>query len=201
MRTWAAKAAETGVLAGKPRLAFLLLLIAATGLLVSGEAAALRCGNDLITQGDYAYEVRRACGDPDAIQALGDPIHRDYGPSEEIWYYDFGGNRFIRVLHFRDGRLRRVETADQGLEAGEADGDCRPNEINVGMSSYHLIRICGEPVQRERRYLRRSPDPHRYPHLVEDVLVEEWIYEFGSNYLARLVRLEDGEVVSVDTRP
>lgn len=178
-----------------------VLVLAAGGLLGAGEAAALRCGTDLITEGDYAYEVRRACGEPDAIRPLGDPLYRDRGPSEEIWYYDFGDNRFLRALHFREGRLRRIETADRGMGAGEGDGDCRPNEIVAGMSSYRLLRICGEPVQRERRFVRRSPDPRHYPNLVEDVLVEEWIYEFDGGYLPRVVRLEDGEVVSVDTRP
>ena len=170
-------------------------------LLVAGEAPALRCGNELIDEGDYSYEVRRACGEPDAIQPLGSARHRDYRPSEEIWYYDLGSNRFLRALYFREGRLRRIETERRGGGDATADGDCRPQEIVAGMSSYRLLRACGEPVQRERRYVARKPSPERYPHLVEDVLVEEWIYEFGETYLPRLVVLEDGEVVRVDTRP
>jgi hypothetical protein len=176
------------------------LVLLAGVLLAPVPAHALRCGTSLVSVGDYAYEVRQACGEPDAVQPLDDPHHRDYGPSEERWYYDFGDNRFLRVLHFREGRLRRIETSDRGLGAGEGDRDCRPNEIAVGMSSYRLLRICGEPVQRERRHVRRKPAPDKYPHWVTDVLVEKWIYDFGSTYLARIVRLEDGEVVSVDTR-
>ena len=178
-----------------------VVVLAAAGLLLPGEAAALRCGNDLVTEGDYAYEVRRACGEPDAIRPLGDPLYADYRPSEEIWYYDLGNNRFLRALHFRDGRLRRIETQERSGGRGDTDGRCRPGEIVEGMSSYRLLRACGEPVQRERRRVRRHPAPGRAPHLVRDVLVEEWIYEFGGGYLPRLVRLEDGEVVSVETRP
>lgn len=185
--------------AARPAAAALVLGVAA--LAASGDAAALRCGNDLVTEGDFAYEVRRACGEPDAIQPLGDPLHRDHGPDEAIWYYDFGSNRFLRALHFREGRLRRIETPDRGAAAGSGDGRCRPNEIAAGMSSYRLLRTCGEPVQRERRFVRRRPHPEHHPQLVRDVLVEEWIYEFDGGYLPRLVRLEDGQVVSVDTRP
>ena len=171
------------------------------GLLCVDPVFGMRCGTQLISEGDFAYEVRRACGSPSAVQPLGSPLYRDHGPSEELWYYDFGDNRLVRVLHFREGRLRRITTSERGLSPGEGDGRCTPADISAGMSSYRLLRICGEPVQRERRYVRRSPYPERHPHLVQDVLVEEWIYEFGSTYLARLVRLEDGTVVSVETRP
>lgn len=176
-----------------------LVLVAAAGLLGWGEAAALRCGSALVTEGDYAYEVRRACGEPEAIQPLGDPAYHDHGPSEEIWYYDLGDNRLLRALHFRNGRLRRIEVADRATGPGADDGRCRPNEIVAGMSSYRLLRACGEPAQRERRHVRRDAYPGRHSGLVRDVLVEEWFYEFGPNRFARRVRLEDGEVVEVET--
>jgi len=183
------------------RRSILLFGIALLGLLVARDAAAMRCGNQLVDEGDYAYEVRRACGEPDAVQPLGGPFADIYGSDEEIWYYDFGDARFVRVLHFRNGRLQRIETSDRGLGPGEATGHCRPNDIVPGMTSYRLLLVCGVPVQQDRRYVRRTPDPRRFPHLVEDVLVEQWIYEFGGGYLPRLVRVEDGKVVSVDVRP
>lgn len=176
-----------------------LVLAAAAGLLAWGEAAALRCGGDLVTEGDHAYEVRRACGEPAAIQPLDDPAYHDRGPSEEIWYYDLGDNRLLRALHFREGRLRRIEVADRATGSGGGDGRCRPNEIVAGMSSYRLLRVCGEPVQRERRHVRRQAYPQGQSGLVHDVLVEEWFYEFGPNRFDRRVRLEDGEVVAVET--
>lgn len=176
-----------------------LVLAAAVGLVAWAEAAALRCVGDLVTEGDYAYEVRRVCGEPAAIQPLDDPAHHDHGPSEEIWYYDLGDNRLLRALHFLEGRLRRIEVTDRATGSGEGDGRCRPAEIVAGMSSYRLLQACGEPAQRERRHVRRQAFPQGQSGLVHDVLVEQWFYEFGPNRFDRRVRLEDGEVVDVET--
>lgn len=168
--------------------------------LLGGEALALRCGTELVDEGDYAYEVRQACGEPDAIRRLGDRLHREFLLDEAIWYYDFGPTRFLHALHFREGRLRRLETAERG-PTGPADGRCVPSEIVIGMPAFRLLEVCGKPIQKEARYggLSRRSRHSSYP-VVQRVLVEEWIYVFDDRYLPRIIRLEDGEVVSVETK-
>ena len=89
-------------------------LILCLGVLLADCARAdeyFRCGNALVEKGDTTYEVLRACGGPD---------YREYLPhtAEEAWFYDCGANRFIKILTFRNSRLRRIDTGGYGSEHG-----------------------------------------------------------------------------------
>lgn len=188
------------------RNAFAPVAIALASLAYAAPSAALRCGGELVEEGDYAFEVRQACGAPTAVEhkppAADHHRHHDRAVREERWYYDLGPNRLLRVLHLRDGRVRRIDTRDHGLGERGAAGECEPREIRRGMTSYRLLRRCGAPAQRERRALERPTDPDDPAHHHEGVVwYEEWIYTFDDRYIPRRVRLVAGEVESVDTVP
>ncbi|MDZ7828569.1 MAG: DUF2845 domain-containing protein [Halofilum sp. (in: g-proteobacteria)] len=183
------------------RIVRLLIVVAGSFVLLSiaPRVEALRCGSDLVREGDLAYEVREACGGPDWVQS-----HRaGYGGGEEVWHYNFGPNDLIRIMHFRDGRLRLVRTAGRGFIEPKQPGSCRPGDIATDMSALELLQRCGRPVQRERGWVHyrldrpglRHPKHGRY----QEVFVEDWYYDFGDNYLVRKLRLVDGIVVEIDT--
>lgn len=168
-------------------------------LLFAPPAEALRCGNDLVREGDPAYRVQRACGKPDWIGSY----YRGHGAREEVWHYNFGPNELIRVMRFREGRLQRIETAGRGFVEPRQPGSCRPAEVVAGMSAPELLQRCGEPVQRtsglvthhaNRQDLSRRKQARRF----HPVFVEDWYYEFGSSYLPRKVRLMDGIVAEIE---
>ncbi len=180
------------------------LVAVCTGLMLMivsvPPAEALRCGSDLVREGDPAYRVQRACGEPDWTRSW----RPGYPAGDEIWHYNFGPNDLIRVMHFRDGRLRRIETAGRGFIEPDEPGACRPTEVAKGMSAHELLQRCGEPVQREagrmKYYSDRPTLPHRKRHhRFHPVFVEDWYYEFGSGYLPRKVRLMDGIVAEIRT--
>ena len=176
-----------------------LLLIPVLALLAT-PAHALRCGTDLVREGDPAYQVRRACGEPGWIGRY----HWDHGAHAEVWHYNFGPNDLIRILHFRDGRLQRIETAGRGFVEPREPGSCRPAQILPGMSAHELLQRCGRPVQREGPFLKHLSDrvtrpSHGRVHRFHRAFVEDWYYEFGSGYLARRVRLVDGIVERIET--
>lgn len=178
------------------------LAVGACAALLATDAAAMRCGGQLIGEGDRSYEVRRACGPPQAIEPLERHRYRHHAPHDETWYYDFGDQRLLRVLSFRDGELRRIETRARGLgDDNSGQGACRPTEIVAGMTRYELVRRCGEPAERTHRHVLRQALPKTHPHLLEEVVVEEWFYDFGRTYLPRRLRLVDGEVVEIESRP
>ncbi len=89
------------------------------------ELHAFRCGNDLIQEGDLKIEVLRACGEPISIESWEEvksiPIYR-YGilwhtvaaVKVEEWVYNLGPNRFMRIVRFENGRVKKIEAGDYG---------------------------------------------------------------------------------------
>ena len=84
----------------------------------AAPAQALRCGNDLVTRGDRASEVRALCGEPAQIderqerrtRGVLDRLSGAYVEVSETveiaeWTYDFGPRRLVRQLRFENGRL------------------------------------------------------------------------------------------------
>ena len=169
------------------------------GLTAAESAWALRCDGDLVREGDPAYRVREACGPPDHITPLQGYPRQAGVPDEELWYYNFGPNQLVRELHFRNGRLVAIRTSSRGFREPESPGHCRPNRISTGMSGYELRSLCGPPDQREAYRLLRPLERDGIVLGHRQVWVEDWYYDFGSRYLDRRVRLEDGRVQRVET--
>jgi len=96
---------------------------------------AVRCQNRLVSLGDAQFEVLEKCGDPawrgGWEEAPNRTVSRYYdykrhrykapestrGPLRiDVWAYNFGSNRFVRYLHFENGRLIRIETGEKGSD-------------------------------------------------------------------------------------
>ncbi len=91
-------------------------------------AETLRCGDDLITEGDPLARVLRLCGAPVDIQRsvelreptywIGGRLVRAAGGWREVpietWTYNFGPNSFMRRLRFEDGAVVEIETLGYG---------------------------------------------------------------------------------------
>jgi hypothetical protein len=96
-------------------------------LMVAAPAFAMRCGTDLITTGQYSYEVLEHCGEPveqhfvtqylssNGLYVVVSPI------VVEEWIYDFGPTRLQRRLLFQDGQLIRIDTLDRGIVIEDRD--------------------------------------------------------------------------------
>jgi len=67
-----------------------------------------------------------------------------------------------------------------------------------------VLEVCGEPAKQERTWIQRAPQYelggqyHSFPG-TEDVPVDLWTYDFGSNKLLQRVRFIDGIVDSIVT--
>ena len=101
----------------------ILLLLTLTSL----PAYALRCGNRLVSEGDTKLELLRHCGEPEHKS-----WRKEYYPIRvydrhtgeyrlareerlvEEWIYNFGPNRFMQSILFRDGRIDKIESLDYG---------------------------------------------------------------------------------------
>ena len=77
---------------------------------------------------------------------------------------------------------------------------CGSRIITRGDSADKILRYCGEPESVQRRYSERgyiSEYGRRFPGFVEELIIEEWTFNFGPQKLMRVVRLENGFVADV----
>ncbi|MGB8336029.1 MAG: DUF2845 domain-containing protein [Desulfobacterales bacterium] len=117
---------------------FLLILVALFVQLwlytdVAADETTLRCGGGLVSIGDTSSKVFEKCGEPTNeskweeghntwISQIYDYEKERYQLPElikgpilmELWTYDLGSNKFIRYLHFANGRLIRIKTGEKG---------------------------------------------------------------------------------------
>jgi Protein of unknown function (DUF2845) len=80
---------------------YLTLFALVTTAAVYSDAAAMRCGTNLIEPGDSQYEVAMKCGKPAFIE-------------QNRWHYDGGPHTFIKILFFTNGQLQAIENGDYG---------------------------------------------------------------------------------------
>jgi hypothetical protein len=114
----------------------LLLPVAALALAVStGPAFALRCGTDLVIEGQTKFDVLLRCGAPSftdgrleyrpggpnptiprPIESLGQtyPFASGRETQVEEWVYNFGPTQLMSVLIFENGRLIEIRTLGYG---------------------------------------------------------------------------------------
>jgi len=90
----------------------LFCLLLAGLLLPASQAAALRCGSDLIDEGDLKFQVLRACGEPLSREIIGTSERPGRGSREyvlllEEWIFEI--NRYYYSLIFEGNRLVRIE--------------------------------------------------------------------------------------------
>lgn len=181
------------------------LLMLATALCLPASAGdSMRCGDRIVATGAMPAEVLGACGppayrDPWVFQH---PVHHGAVADVEEWYYNFGPNQLLRILRFRHGRLAEIGADGYGYAEPPARR-CEPGAIVEGLSKFRLLLLCGAPATREALSLLRPLRDRRtgaiVPGYEEPVYGERWVYDFGSRYLLRLVTLEDGRVVDVDS--
>lgn len=79
---------------------------------------------------------------------------------------------------------------------------CEHKLISVGDHASKLLRYCGKPdsvrSRRAQRALVGNVGQALFPAFAEDLLIEEWTYNFGPNKLMRIVRLENGIVADIE---
>lgn len=96
-------------------------------LLVATDANAMRCGHQLVQQGDYKLDVLERCGEPDSVErrtaVRGSRLRHPQGALEidqfqeveiEVWIYNFGPRKLKQLLEFEDGVLKSIRSLDHG---------------------------------------------------------------------------------------
>ncbi|WP_423824118.1 DUF2845 domain-containing protein [Salinisphaera sp. SPP-AMP-43] len=165
----------------------------------------MRCSGQLVTEGDPAVSVWHACGEPSFRDPWWGNAPAQNPPMME-WTYNHGPQRLLEQVVFRNGRVVAIRSAGYGFinNGIPPSGSCNPSTIQPGMTKLQLLLSCGHPVQQTGWYIgstiiREGGQAYFLHHAVQPVYRERWIYNFGARYLLREVRLENAEVVAVDT--
>lgn len=184
-----------------------LIVFGAFGL-DADAADSMRCGSRLVAVEDRAAEILAACGEPDFREVYSYPGAEEANVIGDVeqWTYNFGPNQLLRVLKLRNGRLVDIESDGYGFRP-DAAARCDPSALVGGLSKFRLVRTCGEPLTRRNLGYVQTPRPLRggqaggYPRprrtYAVEVYREEWVYNFGSRYLLKIVTIEDGVVSDV----
>ena len=88
-----------------------------------GHPAAGRCDIGGIHKGTSQYEILQRCGEPafkdtrqeERLIVVDKNTNRLTITRIDEWTYNFGPNRFLRILKFENGELVDVETGDRGF--------------------------------------------------------------------------------------
>lgn len=84
-------------------------------------AFAMRCGTNLVTEGQYMFEVLASCGEPVEQHVRTQYLGASGGflvlwpVVVEEWIYNLGPSRLQRRLLFQDGQLFQIDTLEKGI--------------------------------------------------------------------------------------
>lgn len=103
----------------------LAVAVAVVWVPVVGQAASLRCGTGLVSDGASKSDVVAKCGEPVSRESRteseevktkdGDTsTKRVVQKTFEEWTYNFGPNRLMQVVVFENGKLIEVKSAGYG---------------------------------------------------------------------------------------
>jgi Protein of unknown function (DUF2845) len=93
----------------------LILILALVPTFALGQT--MRCGSELITEGTSQAKVAALCGQP--VQVIHPPAYDAVAPGasdvqEEFWIYNFGPNKFMQRIRFRNGRVASITSVGYG---------------------------------------------------------------------------------------
>jgi hypothetical protein len=88
---------------------------------------ALRCGNNIVSQGDSTMLLLRNCGEPTLKEQFVDRVpvraydqvrNESYTTYDEqpydVWTYNFGPRRFVQRITIKGGKIYRIESQGYG---------------------------------------------------------------------------------------
>lgn len=100
---------------GHPKASLVAVILALIPTLAFGQS--ISCGNKLVTEGMSQAKVAALCGQP--AQVVHPPAYDVVVPGasdveEEIWIYNFGPNKLMQRVRFRNGIVANIGSVGYG---------------------------------------------------------------------------------------
>lgn len=182
--------------------AALFVLAVVTG----SEALALSCNGKIVSEGDDIASVLVACGKPATREERQEVViiredggaKREQTVTIEEWTYNFGPDRLIQVLTFRNGTLANIRSGGYGYRNEAVPGTmCGDRFPSIGQTKAEVLLACGEPFSRAKSsetVTERVDEKTKREVLIP---VEEWTYNFGPDRFVRVFRFRDNRLVEI----
>ena len=84
-------------------------LVVVSGFAQQRTVRSIRCGTDIVRLGATSFELLQKCGEPDLKEII-----EAREETSEIWTYNCGTGRFIKVITLRGGKVWRIEEGVRG---------------------------------------------------------------------------------------
>ncbi|HUN55156.1 MAG TPA: DUF2845 domain-containing protein [Smithella sp.] len=97
---------------------FFLSAIYCILVLVTGNALAFRCGNEIVNAGDSSASAQTKCGDP---VRYGSGTEKIKGKTEYVTkeFYNCGENDFLYSVSIYNGIIVRIDSVERGTGKGQ----------------------------------------------------------------------------------
>jgi Protein of unknown function (DUF2845) len=100
---------------GHMKSSFVVVILVLLPTVALGQS--LRCGTKLITEGTSQAKIAALCGQP--VQVVHPPAYDVIAPGasdvqSEIWIYNFGPNKLMQRIRFRNGIADGIDAVGYG---------------------------------------------------------------------------------------
>lgn len=173
------------------------------------DAKAFYCKNKIIDKGLSKGEVKSWCGDPtfedrrkeDRIKEIEHgKEHTIISVTVDEWMYNFGSNRFIKILMFENSVLHEIKTGGYGWSSSpERATHCNSSTVLMGATKSELFLKCGKPQEKnswEKTYRLDKKITSSNRRRVQSY--EEWTYKAGSGKIL-IFKFTNGKLFGVRT--
>ena len=89
---------------------WLRIALGLAALTLCTSAFAMRCGEHVVWKGFLPIDVIDRCGEPVYVRSWTEYYGHQPVRHVDEWVYEFGRQRFRRLLRFENGRLTRITT-------------------------------------------------------------------------------------------
>jgi len=181
-----------------------IFLILATLYPLVAVADSMRCGSRLVTTSDTKADVLIRCGAPDWRDQWSEKFIEDFSglherrisTERERWIYNFGPQKFLRFLVFKNGKLMTISSGSYGYHKdGHLPVQCN-TELSIELSQYEVLQRCGEPFFKDSRTEEVfSAISGKNRRLIER-RIDEWTYNLGPTRFMRILTFKNGKEIN-----
>lgn len=179
--------------------------LAAVVSVTAAQAEGMRCNGRLVEVGESQGEVRLKCGGPALSNSYDEELYEKSAGGAEVrtvstfeqWVYNFGPNRLVQIVTFRNGRVESIVDGDYGTTTAARGDECSGGQrLRNGLSLAEVEMKCGAP-QSQKRWRETVTEPAGEGWRM--ITVDEWFYAFGPDRLTLKLRFENGRLAAMES--